>query len=790
MSIIRGKRYISHVKTVKKLATPKQPEPKSETIQPKIYNLSKFPLSRQHIKLLSHGAKFTPNTKIDYFDAKHCNEIFTRKLKILNKFADTPFTDESLCRNKSTYPISCSDEELSKIIRTIEEIEPSRTNLPDNLTHQERKALHELRTNDSIIMKEADKGGGLVIMDKTFYHDKLIMKDHLSKEDVYRAINPDEDTKAFEKLKYLVKTHENCLTKNEIKYITDFEWESSYFYVRPKVHKCKSILDYIKISNEEIIRIQNPEDLTGRPIVAGTNSPTRHLSDVIGMILKPLVPTQKTYVKDDWDYLGNLPHKIDYDSKLFGCDISSLYTSIPHELGLKAIKYWLEKKRDLIPNRFTNKFIIESIEFLLLNNNFIFNNQMYKQLEGTAMGSTFASFYACLVVGYLEETILFPKLDTMFTQVQVTQIKENYKRYMDDGIIFLPVDIEDQLFLDLLNDLHPKIKFTLEKSYTEEHYGVKVQCLNFLDIKIILHDDRKISTDISYKSTNSHDYLHFDSFHPKHTIENIPYNLAKRILVFVTDENVMKTRLKELRAWLTKCKYPQRIIDKAFHNAFLQGPANKPTDEKKVIPFVTTHSSNFDFSGIMNTARELLKSIKSPSLKNKFEGINIVHAERQPKNILRMLMSTKFSTADSFFSPGLFAECKDRRCKLCHEGYIQQCTSFTTSNGKIWEIRSHINCNTKNVLYFLVCNICNGATTYTGKTKTRFRIRINNHISDVRTGNTTDKFDIHVHNCCIKHNNFQPPFFKVYAFMALTSEDKLITYEKYLHRQGFDTMNN
>ena len=79
--------------------------------------------------------------------------------------------------------------------------------------------------------------------------------------------------------------------------------------------------------------------------------------------------------------------------------------------------------------------------------------------------------------------------------------------------------------------------------------------------------------------------------------------------------------------------------------------------------------------------------------------------------------------------------------------------------------------------------------TKTGKTWTKFRTRLNNHISDCRTGRTSDIFDLHVHECGIKNNCLGEPYFKVYAFMKLSSSDKLLTYESYLHSQRFDTMN-
>ena len=71
------------------------------------------------------------------------------------------------------------------------------------------------------------------------------------------------------------------------------------------------------------------------------------------------------------------------------------------------ISYCLHKKGELIPQRFTNNLIIESLKFVLKNNNVFFDDHIYLQLLGTAMGTKCAHPYACLTVGYLEETTLF-----------------------------------------------------------------------------------------------------------------------------------------------------------------------------------------------------------------------------------------------------------------------------------------------------------------------------------------------------------------------------------------------
>ena len=78
-----------------------------------------------------------------------------------------------------------------------------------------------------------------------------------------------------------------------------------------------------------------PDDLKGRSTSGVPESPTQRLSNLIEILLKPLVPTLNTYIKDDWDFLRKLPTKIHFDSTIYSCDISSLYTSLQYLLNLE-----------------------------------------------------------------------------------------------------------------------------------------------------------------------------------------------------------------------------------------------------------------------------------------------------------------------------------------------------------------------------------------------------------------------------------------------------------------------
>ena len=389
-------------------------------------------------------------------------------------------------------------------------------------------------------------------MDRTFYRDKLVLQDHLLQE-TYKKVSENEANQVANKMAKLLNEHQKCLTPKELKYVTDFQWTHSNFYVLPKIHKNKAVVEKVNNTNNVYLKMDAPQDLKARPIVAGSNSPTSRLSELLEKILTPLVPHLKSYVKDDIDMLRKLPHKLDSGCDLYSFDVVSLYTSISRDLGIEALSYWYDKLRSHIPRRFTKDFVLQTCSFILSNNYFHFNDDFWHQLKGTAMGGKFAPPYACLTMGYLEETKMYPKLSSMYTPSVVKMIIEYFRRYIDDCFQPWPRTVDIDTFFKLLNSLHPDIRFTMERGVKFSNYTVFYQKLNFLDITIILYEDGRIVTDIYYKDTNTHDYLDYHSSHPKHVKDNIPFTLAKKIHIFCSDPDTEKLRLNELRQHLIKC---------------------------------------------------------------------------------------------------------------------------------------------------------------------------------------------------------------------------------------------
>ena len=163
---------------------------------------------------------------------------------------------------------------------------------------------------------------------------------------------------------------------------------------------------------------------------------------------------------------------------------------------------------------------------MLEENTFNFDEKRYGQIKGTAMKTKVAPTYANLVMGYLEQQ-MYRQISIQFDQNFSDYVIQFWERYFDDCIIFWSRSEEDLCrFKDLINSLHPSIKFTMETSDTQ---------LPFLG--------NQITTDIYYKSTDTHQYLNFHSCHPSHTKRNIPYCMARRICAIVSDNHIRDLRL-------------------------------------------------------------------------------------------------------------------------------------------------------------------------------------------------------------------------------------------------------
>ena len=229
----------------------------------------------------------------------------------------------------------------------------------------------------------------------------------------------------------------------------------------------------------------------------------------------------------------------------------------------------------------------------------------------------------------MQETKLFPiELPKYFSTKEIQIIKKVFRRYMEDGFLLWPAMLNFGYFMVCLNNFRPAINCTYEKGKVTRIKKVNlVEILNFSNVNVILSSKNKISTDVYYKNTNTHSYL------PTTVLiqtckKNVPYNLAKRSFVFVTDPEKVGLRLTELRIWLKNNKYPDDIISNAFYNTKLQSPAPKLKQNFNNIPFVTSFHGDTDNKFIIKNIKRKIENTPSDYIKGIFKESNIFLPQR------------------------------------------------------------------------------------------------------------------------------------------------------------------
>lgn len=291
-----------------------------------IMNLSTlFTPTIAQTKLLEKELTFIPYHK--HFDKEQLHRdlyFYHRRLKLIDYFQGTdstsstiPFTKPSNWEPESTN----IHENIHKLIQQDQKALNSYTttnNIQDNLSQEERRALKDLKTNPNIIIKLADKGSNIVIMDQSQYlieaHRQLNNTTH------YKSI---PDTLQLH-IQPQIRTISDSLYQK--KFITHKQKDFLYgpdqprlrqFYLLPKIHKDPATWTV-------------PNEIpTGRPIVSDCKSTSYNIAMYIDHFLGPLSTKHPSYLKDTYHFLDIIKSiTVPTNSYLFTIDIDSLYTNI------------------------------------------------------------------------------------------------------------------------------------------------------------------------------------------------------------------------------------------------------------------------------------------------------------------------------------------------------------------------------------------------------------------------------------------------------------------------------
>ena len=433
---------------------------------------------------------------------------YTKRLRLIYNFRDKQSTEknESLIKLKSNWsPYLTDNTEFENIIRTLINISFTYKPVEDNLKGL-RDDLDDLvyaTQTGKIVIKKADKGSITTIISPPFYWDMCL--NHLNNTEYYEKVTNDLSLLLQGKVNDFTEKYKPVLTNKEYEYLKTFNYKMANFYMLPKLHKLKRLNEIISEHPLEYIKVEEKLIIEGRPIVGGCVYYTHGISTMIHKIMEPCLNEISHILKDTFDFTDRANSCFDVGTVLGVADIKSLYTNISHDLGLKALAFWIEKLKDKIPilKRFSKQFIIEGMSLILENNYFHINNLFIHQVKGTAMGTHAAVVFANLSVAFLEVK-LFIRLSEIFSRDVVEFFIKSYFRFLDDLNYKWKQNIDITPLWKLINELHPDIQFIFENLSSE---------VNFLDVKCTI-DNNQIMFDIYHKPTHSFSYLHYKSCHP------------------------------------------------------------------------------------------------------------------------------------------------------------------------------------------------------------------------------------------------------------------------------------
>lgn len=655
-------------------------------------------LTVPQLSLLNRGLNFIPTRGSNRHIRPQSRldlQCYHRRLKLLSYFGDDdqtvkqPFTPASNWTppepNVPTHIRNLIQLDLNYFENSFRVLR-----MDSNLTPDENLALKELMQNKKIIIKPADKGSVVVVMDikqylweghrqlnDTRYYSKLIKPIYT---ETFGLI-----TKIFQQIyqKKLI----NAKQRNYL--IGDGEPRPRRFYLLPKIHK-------------EPSKWSKPFEIPpGRPIVSDCSSETYRSAEFIDYFLNPLAKKHKSYIKDTYDFIEKIKSLIiPTDAFLFTIDVDSLYTNIDTQEGITTIRDILLKFPD--KNR-PNKELLQLLEINLTRNDFEFDGQFFLQTKGTAMGKKFAPAYADIFMAAWETAAL-----------EKCVIKPlHYFRYLDDiWGVWAASEEEFSAFLHTLNHHNASIKLKAT---------IDINSVNFLDTTTFkgpkFRSQNQLDIKVYFKETDTHALLHRSSHHPKHTFAGLIKSQLLRFHRICTQPEDFKQATKALFSALTNRGYTRTFLRTCL-KTFQQ---TKPIQVSTLLPFVTTYSPS---------TAHMVRKIKSNfdasiKINQPLNDWRIIAAFRKNRNLKDYLVKAKINSRAG------------HRAGPNNQYFKQLRWVYDHNKQKVFETAKQASSLSKNCVYMMTCKRC--GVRYVGETGLTINVRFICHKHNVMKRKNMDR---------------------------------------------------
>jgi hypothetical protein len=554
-----------------------------------IHNLTKQEFTKDELFLLSLGLKFKLPFKRahnDRFIMRH-HETFARSLRCSkNKLLmhEYPYSYNAIClkvrnllyklhgpsyinnylEHKSSLPsqyalpvekyISDTSSKLRKTLRKYP-INKFRHSTKDLQLIKLYKSIDSLKRNKSIIIKPTDKNLGIAVIDISEYDSAMIKK--LDNGNYMACEDFDINLVCIDLIKRLIKLQilRPLVKPQYINYTLplnwrQFEFEPQYKEITQLIMYYFSHPDLIKLCRLKLLPKVHKTPMDWREICANPKWITSIGSLVVHILLYPLLQEIPSYIHNSSEIIIELMNKEFSDNcTLLQADIESMYPSIDIEDGLNTLDIILSKDGRYKVQ--VQELILNITEWVLYNNYMSYNGKVYKQINGTSMGTSLSVTYSCLYISHKENQAI----DIM----KFRKLKDPllYKRLIDDCAGIFIDELHARTFMQTLEHVtNDKIKFD---------YKISNEELVFLDMTIFKGKDflrtNTLSTKLYQKANNKYLFIPPFSAHSVSVYRAWIEDYIKRIRILCSIDQEFE---------YYKALFYNRLLDRGFREKHLK----------------------------------------------------------------------------------------------------------------------------------------------------------------------------------------------------------------------------
>ena len=436
------------------------------------------------------------------------------------------------------------------------------------------KTLQELGKCENIVITHADKGGGVIVMNKNDYVEKMLLL--LNDGTTYESKTEGYAKREAEKFKVEAR---RILRKTErgkkMMSLLEEAPRPPRMYGLPKVHK---------------------RDIPMRPITSGIGSAPHKLAKCLA---KPLSDTlgsiSGAHLRNSSDLIDRLKNLNFKGKKLVSFDVKALFTNVPVDGAMEAVKRVVDNtdENDLPVNK---RDYMKLISMCVGFGAFIFNENEYRQHRGLAMGSPLSAVLACLYMEMLESDSFLRIMGRGCT----------WLRYVDDVLVVMPEQTNVDNKLRMLNNVNNDIQFTVEMENENK--------IPFLDT-LIERSNEEVKFSVYRKPTNRDDFIHYFSAHSERTKTGVVIGFFLRALRICNIE-YLDNELNYITEAFKKLKYPNGLLCKLKEKAGeIYRRVNNNEEERTNVNYVTVPMSSKTQSIDRLLTNAGMKIVKSSSTK-------------------------------------------------------------------------------------------------------------------------------------------------------------------------------